>query len=195
LPSGNTLFAGGGHRGSELAEYTPGGAVNTAFGSSGFVSLPTFTILSDFQDNGNYYWYSTPVVAMPNGNLLMAGASENNQDEYSIAVEELNPNGSTDTSFGSNGILALSPPNVWQFPAMAVSALPDGSFLVENSGYGYPTLAKYSSNGAPVTSFGTDGIVNLHSGYWMNAISILQSGNILLSGGATSGSGVLMEYR
>jgi len=98
-----------------------------------------------------------------------------------------------DSTFGTNGSVALSaPPNAGNYyqTGSGMAIQPDGKFLIGggtgNAGF-TPYVARYFSNGALDTTFGSGGFAYLHS-YGdglvckITCITLLANGKILVSG-------------
>ncbi|MDB5309127.1 MAG: hlyA 4 [Gemmataceae bacterium] len=99
-------------------------------------------------------------AVQPDGKIL--AASEYSGTSWQLT--RLNPDGSLDTSFGTNGVVvtAFSDPNRNRPVPHTVVIQGDGKILVGGSYGGYSTtqlglLARYNANGAPDNGFGSSG--------------------------------------
>ena len=92
------------------------------------------------------------LALQPDGKVVLGGFTAG-----SGGVARLNADGSTDTSFGSNGS-AFCPGGQLNGAATGVSVLPDGRLLVGGeTGCG---IARHLANGTPDPSFGGDGRID-----------------------------------
>jgi len=124
----------------------------------------------------------------------------------------LNTNGTLDTTFGSGGAVTLNfpVPTSWSASATLVLAQPDGKILVTgnitppfkkggSTSSPLTLLARYLSNGAPDTSFGSAGLVEVVTPIDLPSTLALLSGDSFLafsSGGAVAqftSSGALLS--
>ena len=150
-----------------LARYTATGAPDETFGFDGFVQFnsPANSIDGTF-------------LLLPNGNILLplnvpSGTSTN------TALEELNPDGSPDTSFGSNGI-ATGAPGILSAITLdsnnnivAVGSTPPNSL-----GQSAALLERFTSAGQLDSSFGTAGSTTVPSAQSLNSVFVESSGAI-----------------
>jgi uncharacterized delta-60 repeat protein len=181
--SGNILVSGIGYdtTGNQdifLAEYSPNGSLDTSFGSDGIVLT-----------NINGTAAAAAVSVLSSGNILVAGYGTDPTDsDQDIALAEYNPNGTLDTSFGSDGIALTDLGNA---AANALTVLSDGSILV--AGYGVDgssqqdfALVKFNDDGSLDSSFGTDGVVltAFSESSEANALTVLYDGSIVVAGEA-----------
>ena len=170
---------------SEQPQYKVG--LDTTFGISG-----TTAILNDSA------WITAEAV-LPNGDILAVGSVDS-----TILRVEFKPDGSIDPGFGAyvygvNG-LGMNYNGTLHANALAVAA--DGTFFVtgsaSDSSGSHIFIAKFRSNGAMFTSFGTsgNGIVILPgvSQAMGDAISLLPNGDILVAGTTFQSDGVLAEF-
>ena len=102
------------------------------------------------------------------------------------------PNGSLDPSFGSGGIVKMTPKS-GSYEAGAVVVQPDNKLVVV--GYGYysgkqdlPIVARYNENGSPDSTFGSGGkifvpcVYNSKIGGATAAVALQADGKILITG-------------
>lgn len=119
------------------------GKADTAFDANAQASLPV-----GFGD--------TPLVEAQGGGGLLVGAVEGN----SLALAQLNADGTRDTSLGTNGLLTLQANSTFLFLENIVS-LADGSVLVQGALQGQNSLTHYTASGELDTAFGNNGAVAL----------------------------------
>lgn len=110
----------------------------------------------------NRYEVFVKTLIQPDDKILVAGylwSYNNNNADKKIVLERFEPDGTVDTSFANHGI-AIS--EITPYPDYLTDAVlqPDGSILACGTDlYNRLFFAKYLSNGAPDSSFGTDGIL------------------------------------
>ena len=156
-----------------LARYTSAGALDPAFGSSGVVQ----TDLGGTHDTIYF------LALQPDGKIIAAGGSGNCDVSQLVRY---NSDGSLDNTFGTAGV---STATIANHCFQDIKLLSDGKFLVGGWRYvGAKTwvLAKFQSNGALDTTFGTNGVVNSTNFSSISNVTkvALQSDNkIIIAGG------------
>ncbi len=104
-------------------------------------------VLWDSPNNLNYY--GKAVAVQPDGKILVAGTENNIGYGGGSRIIRFNPNGTLDSTFGTNGIIT--------FPGIAngIAIQPDGKIVVAgttvNQGgafFIYPHIARYNPNGS-----------------------------------------------
>lgn len=92
------------------------------------------------------------------------------------------PDGSLDTSFGTNGIAEVGIPVLWPIDILLDQ---DENILVSGNHYGFEIgnyyIARYGTNGSIDLSFGTNGVTEL--GFESHASALQSDDRILVSGG------------
>ena len=131
------------------------------------------------------------VAVQPNGEILtVLFAFNNTSTMLENLLIRLNTNGTMDTAFGSGGFVALNfpAPTGWGASATIVLAQPDGKILLtgnvtppfRNKSAPLTLLARYLSTGAPDTSFGTSGLVEVATPIDLpSTIALLSADSIL----------------
>jgi len=162
------VFAGG----VTLVQYTSNGALDTAFGKQGIVTL------------------STPItgsLALSNGQIVIGGIVTPSSGGAELGVERFNSNGIPDPTFGSDGVAVVSlgtrAPNVGN----AVLVYPSGDILVcttlISAGRHLPyqtALARFNSSGILDTNFGSQGLSIQTGVNGCTAMALLSTGDILV---------------
>ena len=168
-----TAFAG-------IAQAAPGD-LDPTFGLGGRVTTD-FNLSTDI---------ANAVALQADGKLVVVGTTYTNND-YSgedFAIARYNPDGSIDSSFGTNGRVTTDFPGL---AAVASSVLvqPDGKILVAGGAYplfvflGNFELARYNADGSLDTSFGDGGIVTtlFPHGSYAFALALQSDGKVVAAG-------------
>ncbi len=164
-----------------LARYNPNGSLDTSFGTNGLVR----TNLGGGTDS------ASSAALQPDGKIVVAGSSDAG-GTVDFAVARYNPNGSLDTSFGTNGFVLTNLGGTDVGSSMVLQS--DGKIVVGGSSdAGGPfdfALARYTTAGVLDTSFGTNGFVFTNFG-GVDAINdiLVQSDGKIVAGGQTLGGG------
>jgi uncharacterized delta-60 repeat protein len=151
------------------------GILDLSFGTNGIVVL----------DAGNSNNTTRDIAIQPDGKILMAGFSTTSINLFNVV--RLNPDGSLDNSFGTNGVAstALASTSI----ASSIALQQDGKIIAGGHTWGGESngfaLIRYNSDGSLDNSFGNSGITTTHfSG--KNAIgkslAIQADGKIILGG-------------
>ncbi len=190
-PDGKIVVGGG----YTLTRYRPDGSPDPSFGDGGSVTL---------SPNLAANWaYIQAVALQPDGKIVVAGTGDGSGSENVLGqfmVARYNPNGSPDTSFGTNGIVYTTIPEpghpYQSAEATALAILSNGDILAagiadvssfpDNT---YFALAQYKPDGSLDPSFGDDGITQpTFSGYdTLSGIAVQPDGKIVASGNSWGG--------
>ncbi|MHB8463778.1 MAG: cell wall-binding repeat-containing protein [Acidimicrobiales bacterium] len=168
-----------------VARFTPAGVADTTFGTNGTAvsTLGGFSI-------------ATGVAEATTGEVLVAADSFTDATSASsgkASVLRLTPQGAPDNTFGSAGTASVTPA-----PALVVGITTDstGSVLVGGSTIGATPSAstgfveRFTSTGAPDSTFGTNGVLTLAAPSQVAAISTTSDGHILIAGNSEHGLSV-----
>jgi uncharacterized delta-60 repeat protein len=159
-----------------LARYQTDGALDTTFGTGGLVvtHIPG--------PSGHDFAYD--VALQPDGKIVAVGHKFEAHAEM-LAVRYL-PDGSLDPSFGSSGIVRLTPAT--ESFANNVAIQPDGAILVGGpTGPTGTTVARLQPNGSLDGTFGTGGFATLAAGSGvlsMLDLALQADGRIVVTGSA-----------
>ncbi len=167
LMSGVVKTSSGGYA-FALARLNSNGSADTSFGNQGEV---TTSISSNIVLNGGY---GESIVVQSNGEIVFGGSYVNgvrsgNTYQYHTYIDlaRYNTDGSLDTSFGNNGVVATP---LSQYSSIHTDALllqPNGELIVVADTYQSASqqwvLARYTTNGSLDTSFGSQGIATTPS--------------------------------
>ncbi len=134
--------------------------------------------------------FAAESAIFPDGSIIASGPYSSNSTIYDYALVKYRADGSLDTTFDLDGRMA---PGFG--PALfgaAVATYPNGDFLVcgtdSLNGDGVLSVlavAKFSSNGSPVTSFGVNGKRKISAstlGTYARSVEILNNGKIQVYG-------------
>ncbi|MGV3658849.1 MAG: cadherin-like beta sandwich domain-containing protein [Prosthecobacter sp.] len=166
-----------------VARYTSSGVLDSSFGNGGIVLTPTVATSSETA-------YASDLVLQSDGRIVVAGMITVG-GVRSYMLLRYTTSGALDTSFGTGGKSIV--PAGFINPA-SVAMQGDGKIVVAGGGLDVTQvfeLARFTSNGALDTGFGTNGVVktSFGSGY-ASALSVaLQSDGKIVAAGKTSMSG------
>ncbi|MBI3852831.1 MAG: hypothetical protein HY298_21460 [Verrucomicrobia bacterium] len=125
---------------------------------------------------------------------MVVTGSANNSSNNILAVARFNVDGTLDTSFGANGKVTTAV-GTGLSEGKAILIQPDGKVVVAGSSYNGANddfaVLRYNTNGAPDTSFGTDGIVTTPIGTGndvANAIALQSDGKLVVAGNSYNGA-------
>ena len=163
-----------------VARYNSDGSLDTTFDTDGKVTT-----------NFGIYDLGNAIALQSDGKIVIAGPSNNGIDG-DFVLARYNSNGSLDTTFDTDGKVT------WDFGGQEIGkdvAIDPGGKIVVAGSTSFPSqfplsqfaMARYNSNGAPDTTFDTDGIVITSiSGFedFGEAIAIQTDGKIIIGGSA-----------
>jgi len=123
------------------------------------------------------------------GQIVLGGRIDRGASGLNLAIVRLQPDGSVDTSFGTAGLVETQIIN--ESSDVVTDVMHVGTDLLvaaTSQDLGDFVVLRYDVNGDPVTTFGTDGQVQVDfNGLVDQAFSLaMHQGNILLGGGASS---------
>jgi uncharacterized delta-60 repeat protein len=176
-----------------VVRFTVNGVVDSSFGNNGVARILI-----------NHSSRTSCLFIQPDDKILVGG---NTDQSTNMALARLTPNGSIDSSFGSNGKQVISFTEIYQLEYLSGIAMQsDGKIVI--AGYFYnpnnktsATLARFKLNGALDSSFGVNGkvIQNIFptGSVYANGLAILPNDKILITGSADSSNNqftLLMRY-
>jgi len=191
---GKILLAGysnnGGNDDFALARYNSNGSLDSSFDGDGKVITP----MGLSNDVGR------SVTVQADGKILVAGNSKNGSD-YNFALVRYNPDGSLDSTFGSNGKITTSAGSGYDGGGdKSVTVQADGKILVAGTSSNDFALVRYNSDGSLDTSFDGDGKVTTSiSSSWDSldygfSLAVQADGKILVAGAARPNGFALVRY-
>ncbi|MBO0768038.1 MAG: hypothetical protein J2O48_05050 [Solirubrobacterales bacterium] len=182
LPNGDIVLTGAGESATGQLEYataelTPNGQLDPSFGNNGVSLVP---VGGAAMANG--------IVAQSDGKLVIAGGASQAGKKY-FAATRLNPNGSVDTSYGTNGTAEITSD---QGEAWNEVLQPNGDIVLGGQQLGSNVdrfmAARLTPDGKLDPSFGNAGVSTVGIGDWAeaDAIALQPDGDIVLSGDSKS---------
>lgn len=149
-----------------LHQYLSNGTLDPTFGTDGILQTPLAS--------GSLYG---GIDIKANGNIIAALAL----NASTAIVAQILPDGSLDSSFGTNGIASIQIPAYFPFRALLDE---DENVLVSGNVWGFEVssyfILRYDTNGILDTSFGTNGSTEL--GFESTTLSLQDDGRILVTG-------------
>jgi uncharacterized delta-60 repeat protein len=175
------------NRNFSVFRLTPQGVLDPSFGSGGVVT-------TDVQDDSFWEWYEGLAVDAEQRILAVGNTmtTETYQKAGTVVARYLQ-SGALDTSFGSGGVVSVSP-LLARGSAHAIATQSDGRIVVggEVSAYDdedYMSAWRFNADGSPDLSFGNGGWVGTAlPGYqdeYANAVALQPDGKIVLAGDVT----------
>jgi uncharacterized delta-60 repeat protein len=152
-PDGKILLGGysrqGGSEGFALVRYNPNGSPDRTFGGDGLVTTPS-GIGQNFEGiNG--------LALTPDGKIVAAGATVDQNFNVVLALLRYRANGSLDTTFGGDGKIFTAIPNASVFACEDVALQADGKIVVVGGvlfpGGSRSTVSRYNANGSLDATF------------------------------------------
>jgi uncharacterized delta-60 repeat protein len=177
-PDGKIVVAGyywpNGPRAFALLRYNPDGSLDPTFGTGGIVTTPV--------GGGDSEAYG--VALQPDGKIVAGGVATDSNGNSSALVRYL-PDGSLDTTFGTDGVVVVTEAGENGFAAIARQ--PDGKILGvgQSSSAVWPwattPLTRFNSDGALDSSFGNGGVSDAPTGP-AAALALQPDGKIVVVG-------------
>lgn len=165
---------------TRIYRYNEDGSPDQGFGINGIREL-------DF----NFATYIEFLALQPDGKIVGAGYGITESMQYVWTVIRLNPDGSNDTSFGTDGVAETIIYGSVEL-AHCVRVLPGGMLLVSGMAKNTNTnvvesfMVRYQVNGDLDTTFGSEGIVRYitpgGSGFARTTVCLQSDGRIVLGG-------------
>ncbi len=164
-----------------VLRYQTDGSLDPLFGTGGKVATP----LGISQINA---------LGIQSDGKIVAAGYQTNDNFWQAAVVRYNADGTLDSTFDGDGIVATMVGN-WRSAAQVLALQPDGKIVI--AGYSGTTtmptdflLIRYNADGSPDATFGTGGVVLTDIGGGAdsaNAVAIQLDGNIVAAGEAFVG--------
>lgn len=159
-----------------LARYNQDGSLDNTFGNLGLLHL-----INNFKSeeiNG--------IALQPDGKILAVGYQEDFNENQNLAVLRFNPDGSSDNTFGINGIAGIDLGGNLFEEGRGVLVLPDGKILVggrnaNNTTFVDAVAIRLLSDGSLDAGFGNGGLASVPFSYG-SAIARQADAKIVLAG-------------
>lgn len=173
LKDGRIMVAGAKDSDHVLGRYTSAGSLDFTFKPQ----------VSFYFDTTNSAINPVSMAVQPDDRILVAGPVEISSLDFGLA--RLNPDGSLDTSFGTDGKVTTDFAGR-QDSANALAVQPDKKIIVAGSSGGNIALARYTSTGSLDSGFGAGGLILLSLAGTGNAVAVQPDDKIVVAG--TSGT-------
>jgi uncharacterized delta-60 repeat protein len=159
------------------------GSLDPSYGNGG---VATFALGGDSGGNA--------IALLPDGKILLAGASKDAKHILSFTAVRLLPNGTLDPTFGNGGFTTIEIGSASIVNAVGVQ--PDGKVVLggtANTGKLEFAAARLTPSGAIDTSFGQNGVTKISTAGAAWGMALQRDGDIVLAGetGSTLGLGLL----
>ena len=168
---GKIVLAGNAKWYLNMARYNSDGSLDNSFGNGGKVITD---FVGFYNDKGN------AVAIQSDGKILLAGsASHNGNDMTHFIMVRYHPDGSLDSTFGTNGqVIGM----LGEASAMTLQS--DGKILLGGTSDFSMAVERYHPDGTLDSTFGTNGAVvsQLGNSSWGVAMTLQNDGKILLAG-------------
>ena len=192
-PDGKIVMAGGSSFEFGLARYNPNGSLDTTFGGDGIVMT---------SPGANKWGNADGIALQPDGKIVAAGHSGDVYNDYTTVdhafhLIRYNPNGSLDTTFGSNGMTITSFGTDVDAFARDVVVQTNGKIVAAGTVYDQLdffisdfAVARYQPNGSLDPDFGAGGKLRTDFGtdsYDVGyALALQTDGKLVMSGSSDS---------
>lgn len=162
---GGVIAAHEGHDATPIVQrWGPDGKADTTFNANAQASLP-----------GGFG--QTPLVeAQADGGLLVGAVNGN-----TLALAQLNADGTRHTAFGTNGLLTLQTNGAYLL-LENITPLADGGVLVQGALHGQNSVTQYTASGELDTQFGDNGVVALTGlASYRGGVAVQDDGKIVIA--------------
>lgn len=202
-PDGKMIVVGASIYPLVAVRYNQDGSLDASFGSNGKA------VMGDVAPAGS--WAVLDSVLQPDGKILTVGRANGSGpglNVSNIVIARMNPNGSLDTNFGSNGVVRTSFPNTQHHSANAVALTAEGKIIVAGVAYNSDFLGinnyrafliRYYPNGTLDPTFG-----NSNNGYMtytiqnvapnLSCMSLRPDGKIIIGGTVRLGNPPFYDF-
>jgi uncharacterized delta-60 repeat protein len=146
------------------------GTLDSSFGTGG--------IATNSFNNNAVGDLAIGVAIQCDGKIVIGGSDVFGDNEPVFEVARFNPDGSPDSTFGTNGAVVTIPFNQGLFNPTALALQPDGKILLAGTG----VMVRYETNGQLDSTFGIDGVALLISRS-VTGMALQPTGKILIASG------------
>ena len=156
------------------------GSLDTSFDGDGWAAIDV--VPGEFGGSSDYVF---AMVVQPDGKIAVAGETIDwqNTGESDMVIARLNPDGSRDMTFGTDGVVIRDTGGSFVDRATGIVRQANGSLVVagntNRNGDQDVIFARFDTNGALDTSFGTDGetLVNFGPSSTESVTALTQDSN------------------
>jgi RHS repeat-associated protein len=196
-PDGDLILAGTYNTGSglstthhiDLVAITPAGGADSSFGTSGIDAISTTTGIP-FGSGSRGPLAISAVGQIFFGMEIGEPAEDGDPGTTEFTLSEFNPDGSADTSFGTDGSSSIGDSSTETGPILDI--LPNGQIVIGAVGGAF-VLARFNADGSLDTTFGSDGIETGATVGTGLAMVTASNGETVMLGTASSGSGIVLQ--
>ncbi len=174
-----------------IARYNQNGSLDSSFASNGILIIPnsTETFVTAGTQNGGLELFASrsqqPLMAIASdGKIIIANIYSAGYGSPTTHIRRINPDGTIDTSFGTNGIV-----NTNIYYPRSLRLLADDTIQIYSAaddGYDVSrgSIVRFTPSGQADTTFGNNSVINfeLERGEMIQDIKSDENGNILLGG-------------
>jgi len=184
-PDGKLLTAGFaydnfGYNQLQILRFKNDGSLDSSFGTNG-------SVITEISFTSK----AKAILLQPDGKIIVGGTYQTGDfaNIYHLFVARYNADGSTDNTFGTNGIIMPEPGFTDELKDMALQ--PDGRIVVAGAisddmtmGITSFLIARFNENGTADASFGTGGMVTtvIEATSEVEKIALLADGSIIAAG-------------
>lgn len=168
-----------------VSRFNSDGSLDNTFGNSGTVTM-------DVRNSAARQNAIDLILVQPDGRILAVGNTNSGFiSSFDIALARLQPNGSVDNSFGTNGVV-ITPLGTGDDSARSAMIQANGKILIGGirlSPNGLPTnaaLLRYNLNGSLDGSFGNNGVGLYSVPTRISAMHLATDGRLLAAGHSTT---------
>jgi uncharacterized delta-60 repeat protein len=166
-----------------VARYTPEGDPDPAF-NAGAAEGPGYYTITSFTES-----YAEQILLKSDGKIIIVGSVADPNYVFSMFILQLNPDGTPDLDFGTNGQVVLELGEGSEY-AHSAARQTDGKIVISGAKedanfYNAPVVVRVNENGTLDSAFGSDGLTMLEAVFFdneLNASVVLPNGNIAVAG-------------
>ncbi len=190
-PDSKIVVAGGDNLRIMIARYNPDGSLDNTFGING-------QVISKF---ANMYNGVNDIILQPDGKIVTTGSTAGFDGEGDALLVRYLPNGSIDSSFGTNGIVI----NKLQYNSLTYRVALQNNGKIVTAGvtgggtetYDHFLVQRYNPDGSIDSAFGDNGhqVTEIDLYDAANGLIIQADGKIVLAGGANNDKTGPSQYK
>jgi uncharacterized delta-60 repeat protein len=196
--NGQLVVAGPGRLSSDLSSqtvtvgqvvrYNTNGSIDATFGNGGTATINNF--------------FAFAIALQQNGQIVLAGTTENSNDFDNFGLVRLNTDGSTDTTFGGGLVSTSFTSGASNCAAFGVAIQPDGKIVaVGGAGINLTSsssaaigVARYNTDGSPDSQFGIGGQTTINIANSSALSVVIQADGAIVLAGEVGGMGNVFMF-